>query len=180
MQSTVDEMVRSSGLDYTIVLPHSYMQNLMASAATIQSDSAFYLPYGDGRVGLMDLRDVAEVAVEVLTTDGHEGKSYTITGPEAISMNEVAEALSSAVGRTISYIDVPPEAARDGLLSFGMDQWIVDEYLAYFDLFKNNRASFITDDFENLMGGKSRSINDFARDFASVFEPSKAQSASTG
>lgn len=180
MQAAVDAMVRSSGLNYTIILPHSYMQNMMAVAATIQSDSVFYLPYGDGKVGLMDLRDVAEVAVQVMTTDGHHGKSYTITGPEAITMHEVAQSLSSAIGRPISYIDVPPEAAREGLLSFGMDKWIVDEYLAYFDVFKNDQASFTTHDFENVTGRKPRSIDDFARDFISAFKPSNSQPAPTG
>jgi uncharacterized protein YbjT (DUF2867 family) len=180
MQAAVDDMVRSSGLDYTIILPHSYMQNLMASAATIQSDSAFYLPYGDGKVGLMDLRDVAEVAVKVLTTEGHIGKSYTITGPASISMFDVAESLSSATGKTISYVDVPAQAAKDALLSFGMDEWIVEEYLAYFEVFKNNQADFTTGDYEELMGSTPRSIDDFTRDFVGVFDPSLSKPSAAG
>jgi uncharacterized protein YbjT (DUF2867 family) len=179
-QAVVDDMLRNSGLDYTIILPHSYMQNLMLAAATIQSDSAFYLPYGTGKVGLMDLRDVAEVAVEALTTDGHKGKSYTITGPESISMHEVAKSLSKAIGRTISYVDVPPQAVQEGMLAFGMGEWLVDEYLQYYEVFKNNQANFTSDDFENVMGRKPRSIDDFARDFVGVFDPSKAQPAPAG
>ena len=178
-QAAVDSMVKTSGLNFTIIYPHSYMQNLLGQAATIQSDSVFYLPYGNGKLGLMDLRDAAEVAVEVLTTAGHHGRDYTITGPESISMHRVANSLSSAIGKTVSYVDLPQEAARDGLLSLGMDPWVVDEYLAYFDVFKNDQADFTTSDYENLMGRKSRSIDDFARDFAAVFEPSLSQPAAT-
>jgi uncharacterized protein YbjT (DUF2867 family) len=63
------------------------MQSMVALTATIQSDSAFYVPYGDGKLGIMDLRDATEASVEVLTTEGHIGKNYTITGPESISMH---------------------------------------------------------------------------------------------
>ncbi len=180
MQATVDSMVRESGLDFTIISPHSYMQNMLGLVSTIQSDSAFYLPYGDGRLGMMDLRDVGEVAVEVLTTEGHRGKSYTITGPVSISMHDVANSLSQAIGKTVTYVDISTEAAREAFISFGMDEWIVDEYLAYFDVFKNNQVDFTTNDFEDVMGRKSRSIDDFTRDFAGVFEPSLAQGAPAG
>ena len=179
-QAAVDALVRNYGLDHTIIYPHSYMQNMVALTTTIQSDSAFYVPYGDGKLGMMDLRVATEASVEVLTTEGHIGKSYTITGPESISMHRVAESLSNATGNSISYVDVPPETAKEALLSFRMDEWIVDECLAYWDLFKNNQADFTTDDYKILMGKKSRSIDDFTRDFASVFEPSLTQPAPAG
>ena len=104
----------------------------------------------------------------------------TITGPESISMHEVAKSLSKAIGRTISYVDVPPQAVQEGMLAFGMGEWLVDEYLQYYEVFKNNQANFTSDDFENVMGRKPRSIDDFARDFVGVFDPSKAQPAPAG
>lgn len=179
-QGAVDSMVKNSGLNYTILYPHSYMQNLLGLAAGIQSDSALYLPYGEGKVGLMDVRDVADVAIEVLTTEGHQGKNYTITGPESISMHRVAESLSGAIGKTISYVDIPPEAAHEAMLSFGMSEWLADEYLTYYDIFKNNQADFATDDYESVMDRKPRSIDDFTRDFVGVFEPSMSQATPAG
>ena len=61
---------------------------------TVASDGAVYIPFNDGKVGMIDVRDVAGVAGKVLTEDGHEGKSYTLTGPESISFGDVAAALS--------------------------------------------------------------------------------------
>lgn len=174
MQARVDEVLESSGLEYSHVRPTNYMQVYLMAAPTVQSDSAMYFPFGDGRIGMADVRDIAEAAVEVITGEGHEGKSYSVTGPEALNLHEVAEAISGAIGKKVSYVDTPEEATRDGLLSSGMDAWLVDEYMAFFKLFKLGHGEIVTDDFEKLTGHKPRTIHDFARDYASAFNPELA------
>lgn len=77
-------------------------------------DGTIYLPWGDGKASFVDTRDIAAVAAEALTSSEHEGKTYTLTGPAALGIAEVASILSEATGREINYIDVPESAARDG------------------------------------------------------------------
>ncbi len=165
----VEAALPGSGLAYCILRSTNYMQNLLGYIPTIQSDSAIYVPWGEGRVGMVDVRDIAEAAVEVLTTRGNEGKTYSITGPKAINLHEAAAAISGAIGKQVNYVDVPPEAAKQGLKSMGLDAWTVDEYMSFFNAFKNNHATLVTDDFEKLTGHAPHTINDFARDFAAIF-----------
>ncbi len=107
-----DEMLKASGLPYNIIRPHNFMQGTMMAAQTVASDGALYMPFKDGKVGMIDVRDIVDVAVKVLTEDGHEGKTYSLTGPASISFADVAAALSKALGKQVNYVDVPPEAAR--------------------------------------------------------------------
>ena len=79
--AAIDPELVASGLAYTILRPHFFMQNLLMAAESVASDGALYMPVKDGRVGMIDVRDVVEVATKVLTEDGHEGHTYGLTGP---------------------------------------------------------------------------------------------------
>lgn len=175
MQEAIDTKLKASGLKYSHVRPHNYMQGLLAAVPTIQSDSAIYMPWGEGKVATTDLRDIAEAAVEVLTGEGHDGKSYSISGPEAITLHQAAAAISDAIGKKVSYIDIPPESAKEALLAMGIDSWVVDQYLKYFEAFKFNHASVVYDDLSKLTGRSARTIADFARDYAHVFNSELAK-----
>jgi uncharacterized protein YbjT (DUF2867 family) len=115
----IEEKLERSGLSYTHLRPTFFMQN---AAYMLAPEGVFYMPAGDGRIGWVDVRDVAAVAVRALTEDGHEGKAYDMTGLEALSFAEAAERISAATGREIRHVDVPPEAARQGMLSSGMPE----------------------------------------------------------
>jgi uncharacterized protein YbjT (DUF2867 family) len=96
------------------------MQQLLIFAPTIAATGSFQLPMGTGAVALVDTRDVAAVAVCALTQDGHERKIYDLTGPDALSFDEMADELSHATGKKISYVHVPPEYARKQLASLSV------------------------------------------------------------
>jgi uncharacterized protein YbjT (DUF2867 family) len=82
------------------------MQNLVNyHAGTIRSQNAFYGCQGNGAVGIVDIRDIAAVAVIVLAATGHEGKSYALIGGEALTNEQVAKKISGVAGRKISYVD---------------------------------------------------------------------------
>ncbi len=174
IQAEIDAKLEASGLRYSHVRPHNYMQGLLMMVPTIQSDSAIYMPLGEGKIATTDLRDIADAAVEVLTGDGHDGHSYSITGPEAITIHEAAAAISRAIGKKVSYVDIPAEAAKEGLLAMGIDPWTVDQYLMYYKAFKNNHASVVYEDFSKLVGRQPRTIDDFARDHAELFSTDPA------
>lgn len=165
----IEQLVENSGLPYTILRPTFFMQNLLGSARAVASEGVLYSAFGDGRAGINDVRDVVDVAAEVCTSDGHEGVTYTITGPASISMHDVAAALTRALGKQVSYVAVPPEAAVQSLVDMGMPQFMAGTYAELFVNFANNGADRVTGDVEKVTGHPARSIDDFARDLAGMF-----------
>ena len=97
--AAVEEALRRSGMTYTNLRPNLYMQGLLMIGRTIASEGRFFAPAGDARVSVVDVRDIAAVAVAALTKSGHEGKTYDITGPEALTHAEMAAQLSEALER---------------------------------------------------------------------------------
>ena len=164
-----DAELKAFSLPYTILSPHFFMQNTMMAAQTVASDGVVYMPFKDGRIGMIDIRDIAEVAVKVLTEDDHEGKTYVLTGPASISFHDVAAALTKALGKEVKYVDVPPEAARESMVSMGLPEWMADALIEYSKAFSEDYGDFTAPDFERLTGHPARSYETFARDFAQAF-----------
>ena len=98
------------------------MQNLMMAAKSVAQHGAMYFALADGKMGLIDSRDISEFAAHVLTTEGHQGKTYTLTGPASISMHQVAAAIGEAIGKAVKYVPVTIEAQRQSILQMGMDE----------------------------------------------------------
>ena len=161
--------LKASGLPYTVLKPHFYMQNTMMAAQTVASEGIIYWAMKDGKIGMIVVRDIVDVAVKVLTEDGHEGKAYTLTGPASIAFDEVAKGLSKVLGKQVSYVDVPLEAARQGMVSVGLSEWMADAMTEYNTAFSEGYGDFATPDVEELTGHPARSYETFARDFAQVF-----------
>ncbi len=166
----VEAALSSSGLPWTLLQPTFFMQNLMMAAQTIASDGMLYWDTGDGKLGMIDLRDIVDTALAVLTGDGHEGKSYILTGPEAVSMHDVANTFSKVLGKKVTYVSVPGEAALQSMLSMGFPEWIARGYGELMVGFSQGFASRTTDNVATLTGHPARSIEQFARDYAQVFE----------
>ena len=105
----VEKAVESSGLGWTFLRPNSFMQNVVTfMGQTIKSDGVFYSATAEARISHVDVRDIAGVAVKSLTAPGHEGKAYTLTGPEALTYDELASELAKVLGRPISHINLSP------------------------------------------------------------------------
>ncbi len=164
-----DAELIASGVPYTIIKPHFFMQNLLMATESIGTQGAIYLPLAESRMGLIDTRDIAEFAALVLTTTGHEGKSYTLTGPASITMHEVATALGNAIGKQVRYEPVTLEAARQSMVQTGMDEWTVNLLCDYYAAYSTNWGDLVTDDFQRVVGKAPRSIAGFAVDFAAAF-----------
>ena len=173
----IDDLLRASGVPYTILRPHFFMQNIMMAAQSVASEGVVYMAMQDGKTGMIDVRDIVDVAVKVLTEDGHEGKSYDLTGPESISFHDVAAGLSKALGRQVNYVNVPVEAARDGIISMGMSEWFGEAMAEYFQAFSEGYGDFATDEVRLLTGNPARPFEAFARDFAQVFGGEITQAA---
>ena len=113
--AAVEEALRKSGMSYTNLRPNLYMQGLLMIGKSIATEGRFFAPAGDARVSVVDVRDIAAVAVAALTQTRHEGKTYDLTGPEALTHAGMAEQLSQALNRPITFVDLPEKAFRDAL-----------------------------------------------------------------
>jgi len=165
----IEEALKSSGLPWTIIKPTFFMQNSMMAAPTIASDGAIYWDWQDGKVGMIDVRDIVDSAVGVLTGSGHEGKEYILTGPQALSFHDVAETLTKVVGKEVKYVSVPSEASKESMMKMGFPEWIVDGYVELSTGFAENFANDTTDNVQTLSGHAPRSYEQFATDFKQAF-----------
>jgi uncharacterized protein YbjT (DUF2867 family) len=165
----VEEAVKSSGLPWTLLKPTFFMQNIMMAAPTIASDGVIYWDVGDGKIGTIDVRDIVDVATAVLTGSGHEGKSYILTGPEAISFHDMAATFSKVLDKEVKYVSVPHEAALESMVGMGFPEWIAKGYGELMEGFSEGFANRATDNVATLTGHPARSFEQFARDFAQYF-----------
>lgn len=145
------------------------MQGLLAFRDTIVSQGKFFAAAGAARISAVDVRDIAAVAAAALTGEGHGGRTYDLTGPEALTHGEMAEKLSGAVGREIRYVDVPPQAMMEALINFGLPRWQVDGLIEDYAHYRRGEASTIATGVHNATGASPRSFDDFARDYALAF-----------
>lgn len=166
-----EDYIQSSGVPYTFLRPNGFMQNIVNyNAATINTQNAFYGSEGEGRVSYIDLRDVAAVAVKALTEDGHVGKAYTLTGPEALTNTEIAQILSNELGREIRFVNLPPAELKQALLTAGVPDWNVDALLDLQRLYREGKSKTVTDDVEQILRRKPINFAQFSRDYKYVFE----------
>jgi len=164
-----DEELRRSGLKWTILQPEAFMQNLLGSVGTIKQQGAIYGTSKDGKIAMIDARDIARVAAHALVDSEHEGKTYVLTGPEAVDYAQVAETFSHVLGRPVKYVDLPPEQARLGMLGTGLPEWLVDILLGLSSIYAAGRGAQVTDAVEHVGGAKPRTIAEFVRDHVLAF-----------
>ncbi len=164
--------LKDSGLTWTILQPTFFMQNTMMTAQSVKEQSAIYFDWGEGKAGMIDLRDIIDSALGALTADDgrFDGHSYVLTGPEAIGFSEVASYIGKAIGKDVQYVPVPHEAAKEAMLGMGFPEWIVDGFIELAVGFENNFANTTTDGVERLAGHTPRSFEQFALDFRDVWQ----------
>jgi uncharacterized protein YbjT (DUF2867 family) len=165
----LERHLRASGLPSVVLRPQFYMSNLLGSVETIKAAGAIFAPADGAKIPMIDPRDVAAAAAVALTEDGHDGRTYVLTGPEAITFHDVAACLSEVAGRTIRYVDVPDAVARDGLLQAGMPGWMAESIVSVFGMRREDPAPQPTDAVRHLTGRQPRSFADFARNHPALF-----------
>ena len=164
-----EEELKASGLRWTMLQPNSFMQNLLGSAPTISAQGAFYQPVGDAVASFVDTRDVAAVAARTLTEEGHAGKTYVITGPEALSYHQIADKLSEAIGKRVAYVNVTPEEFRQGVLGAGLPEWLADALGMLNELLADGKMATVTRVVEEVGKKEPITFDRFARDYAQAF-----------
>lgn len=165
----IEAKLKDSGADFTILRPNFFMQGL---PALVGGDGNIHAPTGDGRVGWVDIRNIAEVAARTLTEEGHEGKTYTLTGSESLSLAEVADELSAVAGREIRHVDVSCEAAREGMVSSGTSEWLAQALLALFAAIRRGELDVVTNAVSSVGRVEPRPFASYARELAPAFDDS--------
>ncbi len=166
-----EKIIEESGIPYTFLRPNEFMQGFINfQGPTIKSNNAFYLPAQDAKVSIVDVRDIAAVAVKALTDDNkHNNKTYLITGPETLSYYQAAEILSNAIGKKISYVNVSDEEARAAMKETGMNDWLINTILELYNYFRKGYASEVSSAVEEVTGKKQITFAQFAKDYAEAF-----------
>ena len=167
----VEEIIEQSGIPFTFLRPNEFMQNFINfHSPSIKGNNAFYIPLEDAKVSLVDVRDIAAIAVKsLIDEDKHKNKTYLITGPEALSYHQVAEVLSNATGRKISYVNISEEEAKAAMKEIGMSDWLINTVSELSDYFRKGKASEISSAVKEVTGRKPISFSQFARDYAEAF-----------
>lgn len=133
------------------------------------TDGKFFAAAGDAKVSAIDVRDIALAAAAALTGHGHEGRTYDLTGPDALTHTEMAERLSEAIGRRVTFVDVPAETMRGALLNAGLPIWQADGLIEDYAHYRRGEASVIKSGVKDASGEPPRSFFIFARDYARAF-----------
>ena len=167
----VEKIIEQSGIPFTFLRPNEFMQNFINFySPSIKGNNAFYIPLEDAKVSLVDVRDIAAIAVEsLIDEDKHKNKTYLITGPEALSYHQVAEVLSNATGRKISYVNISEEEAKAAMKEIGMSDWLINTVSELSDYFRKGKASEVSPAVEEVTGRKPISFSQFANDYADAF-----------
>ena len=167
--AAVEAAVQAAGLTFTFLRPNLYMQGLLNFRQSIKEKSAFFAAAGDAPISAVDVRDLADVAVAALTGSQHGNRTYSLTGPEALTFAEMAKHLSAALGRAITFVDVPPEAMRGALAGLGFPAWQADGLLEEFAMYRRGEAAGVESGLFEALDRKPRSFVEFARDYAPLF-----------
>ena len=167
-----EEHLRRSGIPAVVLRSAFYMTNLLALADPVREQHILPAPAGEGRIAMIDPRDVGAVAAAVLVGSGHHGRTYELTGPDAVSYRDVAAELSRATATHIDYVDVPPAAAHERLVASGMPDWLVQHLDQAFAKIRAGEFAATTDTVAVLTGRPPRNIAEFVTDHADAFAAS--------
>lgn len=156
-----DKEIIASGIPYTILRPHFFMQNLFMSVPTILEQGNMYWGMGQGKLGMIDIRDITDCLVSLLTNGGHEGEIYSPTGASSITFTEAASIISKGIGKPVNYIPVPLEAVGEALRSMGQSEWVAQLMMDYSKAYSAGWGDYTNNDVETITGKKSRSFQQF-------------------
>lgn len=165
----IEKQIEASGLPFTHLRPNTFMQNLLMFAQGIKQQGSFALPAGDTKMSTVDIRDIAAVAVQVLTGSGHEGKTYEITGPEALSYGDMAGKLSAVIGKPVQFVNLTPADFKAGMLQWGVPDWMADGMNELYASYTGYQAA-TTDVVSRIAKKQPTTFEQFARDFAGAFQ----------
>ncbi|MEM8782530.1 MAG: NAD(P)H-binding protein [Planctomycetota bacterium] len=167
------ERCSDPGQRHTSLRPSGFMQNLLGMSPMIQQ-GVLPAPTGEGRMPLIDARDIAACAVAALSGRGGGTGPVDITGPEALTFGDVAERIAAKTGRPVAHLSPPPAQAEEGLRAMGIDGWLLDAMMENAAQVREGIGAAVRQGVETLTGRPPRSIDAFLDEHAPAFTPPPA------
>jgi NAD(P)H dehydrogenase (quinone) len=170
-----EQYIRKAGIAFTFLRPCLYLENL---PLRVSAEGIIRAPAGIGKAGWVTRDDIADVAVAVLTGKGHQGKTYDVTGPEALSMAQVAQKIAAASGKKVTYVAQPPEetwqkhnasgmdkfeADRRALTGKGLDDYEVEVWVTHYLQIVAGDLDVVSDTVPKLTGHKAQSLGEYLK-----------------
>jgi uncharacterized protein YbjT (DUF2867 family) len=169
MHVASEQHIRDSGMAWTMIRPTFFMQIFLGSATAIREQRRITMPAGTGTIAPTDLRDVGAVIRRVLTEPGHESQSYDLTGPELLTLAEIAARFSAVLGREIHYVDQPLAEFRARLSALGLAPWRIAAVCKEFEAIAAGVIDHTTGTVARLLGRPATSLEQFVRDHLALF-----------
>jgi uncharacterized protein YbjT (DUF2867 family) len=166
---TVENYIIKSKIPYTFLRPNLFMQGLLNFRPTIASQGVFFAPVSHTRISIVDVRDIGEAAAKILTEPNHEGRTYELTGPEALTHAEMAEQLSQAVGKPIKHVEVSAEVMKEALLKNGLPAWQADGVVEDYEYYRKGEAEQVSSAVRDITGYEATYFAQFALDYSGKF-----------
>lgn len=167
----IDAYLRQAPVASVILRPGPFMSNLLMAAAHVAQERMLLVPAGDARMAMIDPRDVGAAAAAVLLAAGGDGATHVLTGPAAITYDEVAAELAAATGDAVTYASIPDAAAREALAAQGLPEAVAGHVVDLFGMLRGGAAEQVTPAVEALTGRPPGTFRAWARDHAALFAP---------
>jgi uncharacterized protein YbjT (DUF2867 family) len=163
--------LKNSGLNHTILQPTMFMQNTLGNLGSIKGEGKVYFATKNGRLPLVDAVDIAATAASILASpSSHNGKTYYLTGPEALTQTQMCEKISKVAGKTVTYVDIPSSALAANMQKMGVPEWMAKDFATMNDFFATDGGAQTSPDVENVTGRKPRTFDAFLADNAAAFK----------
>lgn len=171
LHGEVEDILKNSGIAYTMLQPASFFQNLLGSATTIKNQNDFYGSSGKGQNAHVDVKDIAAVAVTAIVEGAavHAGNSYVVTGSEILNYDDMASELSKQTGRDIKYINLSPKELGKTYLRYGMPQWTVNALLELDNIIRLGYVASASDDVKKVTGKNPVTFREFVKENIAAF-----------
>jgi len=170
---SIERALAKSGLAWTILRPSWFASNMLVPFLMDLHAGETVLPAGDGKEAPIDPRDIAAVAVKALTTPGHEGRTYAITGPELLSQTDMMARASAVLGRPLKHVDISEAEALTRWLSMGVPREFADSLIGHFKAVKAGRAH-LTPAVAEITGRPPRRFEDWVRDHRTALDAARS------
>lgn len=166
----IDKKLKDTGIPCTFLEDQFFMQNYINWAKDMIKGGAYYSAEGQGLLAMIDARDIADVAAEIiLHPDQHKGKSYVLSGSEAVTNEDVMKLISKELGRQIQHVDIPHEAAAEAMKGMGMNDTAVERFVSMDKATVKGLYSLVTDNVKKITGHEPRTIAAFVKENADLW-----------
>jgi len=169
MHFHVEEAIKSSGIDWAVSRPNYFMSSLISMAEPIANLGKLITPLPkETKISMIHPTDIGEAAAEIMLNKKHANKTYFLTG-SVVTMGDVADSISQAVGKEIEYVQVPPEAAKKAMEEKGMPDWLIAHMTGMMGLVTQGDLAGVTDCVEQLTGHSPRTLSEWLSDAKGAF-----------